>query len=334
MLNKKFYLHFAPAIIIYLLLGVLLLAITKSAASLYVFASLALFEIAMSFDNAVINAKVLSTMPPVWQKIFIYLGIPVAVFVVRFLLPIALVYLVTHLSLHQVLHAALNQPDVYKTALQQGYPLIAAFGATFLFMLFASFLLQTKREITWWNWLEQHKIIKILHNNLALKIILLVLIFAITFGITNNYEILIAMSAGVGCFLLLHTAQQPCNIGSACKNMAFSGLRGFIYLEILDASFSLDGVLGAFAISNNIFVIMAGLGAGAVFVRSITIYLLRNNTLQKLRYLEHGAYYAIFVLATFMLLKTMWHIPELLIASSSILILLFAIYGSWRGSKV
>jgi hypothetical protein len=85
---------------------------------------------------------------------------------------------------------------------------------------------------------------------------------------------------------------------------------GFIYLQFLDASFSLDGVIGAFAMSKDIVIIMLGLGAGAMFVRSLTVWMVRKGTLDQYRYLEHGAHYGIGALAVIMLISMVHHVPE------------------------
>jgi hypothetical protein len=89
-----------------------------------------------------------------------------------------------------------------------------------------------------------------------------------------------------------------------------SGFGGFLYLNVLDASFSFDGVIGAFALSNNMIVIALGLSIGAMFVRSMTIMLVQKGTLSEYRYLEHGAFWAIVALAAIMLLSARFHIPE------------------------
>ena len=90
------------------------------------------------------------------------------------------------------------------------------------------------------------------------------------------------------------------------------GLSLFLYLEVLDASFSFDGVIGAFALSKNIFVIALWLGIGAMFVRSLTVMLVRKWTLAKYAYLEHGAFRAIFALAVIMFINTFHEIPEII----------------------
>jgi hypothetical protein len=96
----------------------------------------------------------------------------------------------------------------------------------------------------------------------------------------------------------------------AAGSGARSGLAAFLYLEVLDASFSFDGVIGAFALSNNLFVIALGLGIGAMFVRSMTVMLVERGTLTHYRYLEHGAFYAIVALAAIMLVSVHVAVPE------------------------
>jgi hypothetical protein len=102
-----------------------------------------------------------------------------------------------------------------------------------------------------------------------------------------------------------------------------------LYLDVLDASFSLDGVIGAFAITNDVVLIMAGLGAGAFWVRSITVYLTRTGTLAKYRYLEHGAHWAILALGIIMLVK-LYHIepPEWLVGSIGLIFVITAVVSS------
>ena len=90
------------------------------------------------------------------------------------------------------------------------------------------------------------------------------------------------------------------------------GLGGFIYLNVLDSSFSFDAVIGAFALSNNMVVIALGLSIGAMFVRSLTVLLVRRGTLAAYQFLEHGAFWAILALATIMLLSARYEIPETL----------------------
>jgi len=91
-----------------------------------------------------------------------------------------------------------------------------------------------------------------------------------------------------------------------------AGLFLFLYLQVLDASFSFDGVIGAFALSNNVFIIAAGLGIGAVFIRSLTVFLVRKGTLSEFRFLEHGAHWAIGALAVIMFLSIGFDVPGII----------------------
>ncbi len=104
--------------------------------------------------------------------------------------------------------------------------------------------------------------------------------------------------------------EQEEGAASAGVSLHRAGLAGFLYLNVLDASFSFDGVIGAFALTNNLFMIAIGLGIGAMFVRSLTIMLVDEGTLDAYRYLEHGAFYAVGALAFLMLLSTMIDVPE------------------------
>lgn len=93
---------------------------------------------------------------------------------------------------------------------------------------------------------------------------------------------------------------------------AKGGFGAFLYLEVLDASFSFDGVIGAFALTQNLFIIAIGLGIGAMYVRSMTVMLVEKGTLSEYRYLEHGAFYAILILSVVMYFQTLMHIPEVI----------------------
>jgi hypothetical protein len=98
--------------------------------------------------------------------------------------------------------------------------------------------------------------------------------------------------------------------GEVLKQTGWAAFITFLYLEILDASFSFDGVIGAFAITKSVILIAAGLGVGAVWVRSLTVYMVHKGTLDKYKYLEHGAHYTVGVLAATLLLGIFTHVPE------------------------
>ena len=117
------------------------------------------------------------------------------------------------------------------------------------------------------------------------------------------------------------------------KGAVKNGVAGFLYLEMLDASFSFDGVIGAFALSENIFIIMIGLGSGAMFVRSMTIYLVKKGTLAELIYLEHGAHYAILALAVIMFLKIFYEVSEILTGTISFILIALSLFASLKYRK-
>ena len=114
---------------------------------------------------------------------------------------------------------------------------------------------------------------------------------------------------------------------------AKGGVGAFLYLEVLDASFSFDGVIGAFALSTNLFVIAIGLGIGAMYVRSMTIMLVEKGTLAEYRFLEHGAFYAIFILSVIMYVQTLFHIPEVITGLGGACLIGIALWSSIRWNR-
>jgi hypothetical protein len=106
-----------------------------------------------------------------------------------------------------------------------------------------------------------------------------------------------------------------------------------MYLEVLDASFSFDGVIGAFAITNDVVIIMLGLAIGAMFVRSMTVFLVEKGTLQEFVYLEHGAHYAIGILALIMFASVEYHIPEWFTGLSGVAFIIVSLWSSLRYKK-
>ena len=282
----------------------------------YLVVVLALLEVSLSFDNAVVNAKVLMQMSPFWQKMFIWIGIPIAVFGMRLIFPIFLVNATTDMGFTQVLHVALNDPKAYQHALMEGFPMISAFGGSFLFMVFLRWLIVDPPQVQWIGWIERSKWIKTLSelNGVHIFIALMVgayLTYHAQTALGLGYEVGLAFIIGILVHECLHAMNHFLGGSSGSGvQVVRHGLMGFIYLEILDASFSLDGVIGAFAITTDILIIMIGLGIGAMFVRSLTILFVEKKTLSTFRFLEHGAHYAIGLLAIVMFVKISGHVPE------------------------
>jgi hypothetical protein len=301
---------------------------------------LAILEISLSFDNAVINATVLERMSEKWQRLFLTVGVVIAVFGMRLVFPIAVVSIAGHISPVNVVKLALNHPHEYATQLTAAHPAIAAFGAMFLFMIFADFVFES-RDIVWLRPIENAlaKVGKL--DNVSIIIALFALItVAETSAHKHAVQVLVSGAAGLGTYLLVNSlaefteaggegeeadeeAPEPAGIhGDAeevelaakvpARMLAKPGLFLFLYLEVLDASFSFDGVVGAFAVTDRLFIIAAGLGIGALYIRSLTVYLVRRGTLSEYQYLEHGAHYAIGALAVLLTVGITVQVPDVI----------------------
>ena len=290
-------------------------------------AILGVLEVSLSFDNAVINATVLEKMSDFWQKIFLTVGILIAVFGMRLLFPLAVVWVTAGLNPVRAFDLALNPPaegsgqESYEQILTDAHPQIAAFGGMFLFMLFLNFILE-ERETTWLAWLEKPLATIGKLDQLAVIIGGGTLVLVAEFLADDQHRATILISGTLGMIVyiavdglgsLFHTEEAgdgPSKLAKATGKAAFFL---FLYLEVLDASFSFDGVIGAFAITADPIIIALGLGfIGAMFVRSITIYLVRTGTLSEYRYLEHGAHWAIGALAVILFVSIEYHINEVI----------------------
>ncbi len=269
--------------------------------------ALAAIEITFSFENAVINSEVLSTMHRFWRLMFLTVGIAIAVFGVRLLLPLLLVSLTAGHSMSAVLDSALHHPEVYAQELEAAYPIIAAFGGVFLLMIGLRFFGE-KKDVLWINGIESP--VAAFNQPWALTIGGASLALAAIYFILDpgDKRTLMAGLLGALTFIAVKAVSRLLLRGS--KNTHNHGLMQFIYLELLDASFSFDGVIAAFAITKEIILIAAGLGIGALYVRSMTVHLLKAGTLKQYRYLIHGAHYAIAALAILLLAGIRYHIPE------------------------
>lgn len=297
-------------------------------AAFSVVAILAILEISLSFDNAVINASVLARMSAFWQKIFLTIGILIAVFGMRLLFPLVLVGVTADLSPIEAFNLALSDPDQYQHHLEEAHPSIAAFGGVFLLMIFLDFVFE-ERQIRWLNSIETMlaKIGKL--DQLSVVVAIGVLLTVSGTLAEDPYVVLLSGTVGILTYLLVNglgnlfesqsdedeeegnDVEQPATGAPSIRVVVGkAAFFLFLYLEVLDASFSFDGVVGAFAISSNIIVIAAGLGVGAMYVRSLTVFLVNKGTLNDYVYLEHGAHWAIGSLAIVLLLSVRLHIDE------------------------
>ncbi|MGH7157699.1 MAG: DUF475 domain-containing protein [Candidatus Saccharimonadales bacterium] len=307
--------------------------------ALFLTVVLTLLETTFSADNAVVNSKVLVTMSPFWQKLFMTVGIFIAVFVVRFILPIFIVMATAGLGMNEVLNLALNHPDEYGHKLEESAPVISAFGGTFLLMIALSYFIDYQKKTHWIGFLERYLGKLGRFDNLTVFVMLLAsIVIYFTVDATLHGTVLIASITAMALHIGLQLVSAA--MGSTGKHtktlhkVGVAAFASFLYLEVLDASFSLDGVIGAFALTNNIVIIMAGLGAGAVWVRAMTIHLVRSHALNRYVFLEHGAHWAIAFLGTVMMLH-LYHIklPEWLVGSLGIVFITLAIMWSVRHAK-
>lgn len=303
---------------------------------------LAALEITFSFDNAVINAKILKNMSPGWQQAFLTVGILIAVFGVRILLPILIVASAAGLSVGGVIDLALNNPTEYGHKLEEAHPMIASFGGMFLLMIFLDFI-YTQRPTKWIKPLE--RLFEKAGRLSSASVLTALAVLLVVAGMTHGHEretILFSGIFGIFIYLLIRSLdgllrstgiEKNLESGAVTKMTFKAGLISFLYLEIIDASFSLDGVIGAFAITNQILIIAVGLGIGALYVRTITVHMLRRGVLEQYKYLDHGAHYAIGILAALMIISLQLEISEAVTGLSGMLFVITALVHSYLESK-
>ncbi len=314
---------------------------------------LSILEISLSFDNAVINAGILRKMNAFWQKIFLTVGILIAVFGMRLVFPVVIVAITAKLGPIEAVNLAINDKEKYEHLVTGAHPAIAAFGGMFLLMIFLDFIFE-ERDIRWLGWLEKplSKLGKL--DTFSAVIALAVLLVTATTVATDvahgggdkSATVLLSGVAGLMTYLIVNgisgffedkleededeeggadgedeaDEKKPAENGGGrgSSGATVVGLAGkaaffmFLYLEVIDASFSFDGVIGAFAITNDIFEMALGLGIGAMYIRSLTVYLVRQGTLDDYVYLEHGAHYAIGALAVILLATIKYEINEVI----------------------
>jgi hypothetical protein len=273
-------------------------------------------EIAFSFDNAIINAKVLGRLSPTWQRLFLTIGMVVAIVGMRFVFPILIVMTTAGLGWGEVLDEALHKPGLYGQHLSQAHASIAAFGGAFLLTLTLYFLLDDARQDLWLDKIERplQRIGGIIWLPPAIVAVIVALMSL--FAGQDAGEVLRAGMIGLAAYTAIKlfidglgklTGQDA---HGTAQYTGWGAFIAFMYLQILDASFSFDGVLGAFAITDKILLIALGLGVGAIWVRSLTVYMVRKGTLADYIYLEHGAHYAILVLSAALLGSIFVEIPD------------------------
>ncbi|GIJ47603.1 hypothetical protein Val02_44890 [Virgisporangium aliadipatigenens] len=338
--------------------------------ALFLVAILTILEISFSFDNAVINATILRRMSKFWQTIFLTVGVLIAVFGMRLVFPFLLVSASAGISPWEAVELAVNpdSQDEFARLLVEAHPTIAAFGGIFLLMIFLDFVFED-HDFVWLRWIEKPlaKIGKL--DQLSVVIALAVIAAAGEFLAPDEERsrVLLAGVLGLLTYLLVNGLSELFDVDeededdevdsdaeavvadakevekgnmspgrAAGKLVVVTGRAAFflfLYLEVLDASFSFDGVVGAFAITLDPIVIAIGLGVGAMYVRSLTVFLVNRGTLDSYVYLEHGAHWAIGVLAVILVLTIEFHIPEWFTGLIGVAFIALSVWSSVRRNK-
>ena len=325
--------------------------------------TLTILELALSFDNAVVNALILVNMPPVWRRRFLTWGMLIAVFGVRLIFPILIVFATTDLSFVESFSLAINNPAEYEKIIMASHHIVMAFGGIFLLMIFLSFLFNENKDVHWIGSIEKYASRWSSVGDLKILIAILTVSIIGFYGpseltidgvITkiDKADIISPMIYGILLFLLIEFLRgileddgQKHDLKSmesdreriehvANSKLAKGGLASFIYLELIDMSFSFDGVLGAFAVSQNIVIIMLGLGAGAFAVRNLTILMVDRGTVAEYKYLEHGAMWSIGLLAISMIVQIFVHLHHGLIIAFAIIPIAIAFIQSVKENKL
>jgi uncharacterized protein len=328
-------------------------------------AILSILEISLSFDNAVVNAGILKKMNAFWQKIFLTVGVLIAVFGMRLVFPVVIVAVTAKKSPIEAVNLALTDKDQYQQLVTDAHPAIAAFGGMFLLMIFLDFIFED-RDIQWLRWIERPlaKLGKVDMLSVCIALIVL-LITSFTFAthahqhggahVDKAQTVLISGIAGLITYMIVgglsgyfedkleedeereHEEEEEARrTGKQRSAVTLAGQAAFfmfLYLEVLDASFSFDGVIGAFAITNDIVLMALGLGIGAMYVRSLTVYLVRQGTLDDYVYLEHGAHYAIGALAVILMVTIQYQINEVITGLVGVLLIGWSFWSSVRRNK-
>jgi uncharacterized protein len=313
-------------------------SLSGTASMLWIIVVLSVLEISLSFDNAVVNASVLKDMSEVWQKRFLTWGIAFAVFGMRIVFPLAIVAIAAGIGPVEALNLSLNDPQEYERLVNSAHVGIAGFGGAFLAMVGLKFFFDADKEVHWIGVVE--RFLARFASLPAAEIALLLLVMWGISTVLSAEDSLTFLTAGLlglvtfiaveGVSTILEMKEEAARLQGAVVR---SGLGGFLYLNVLDASFSFDGVIGAFALSNNMIVIALGLSIGAMFVRSMTIHLVKQGTLANYRFLEHGAFWAIIVLGAIMLLSAKWHIPETITGLIGAILIGLSLWWSIRHNR-
>ncbi len=269
---------------------------------------LSLFEIISSVDNAIINAEVLSTMKEKARRWFLVWGLFIAVFLTRGLLPWIIVYLtVPTLGFVGSLTATFSSDPQVISAIEASSPILLIGGGTFLIFLFFHWLFMEDKIFG----LPGERFIRkqSVWFYATISVFLAVLVWQ---SLKINPFMAFGSVLGSTAFFIVHGFRQNSELEEAKlldKSSIRSDMSKILYLEVIDTTFSIDGVLGAFAFTLSVPLILLGNGLGALVLRKLTIS--NMDRIKKLRYLKNGAMYSILFLGIIMILDSFgYHIPS------------------------
>ena len=257
------------------------------------------FEVISSVDNAIVNANVLKTMPERFRQIFLFWGLLFAVFLVRGVLPFLIVQFANPgLSVMEVITAAFSNDELVAQSLETSKPLLLLGGGVYLFFVFLGwiFLEQKSYAFSLEGFIHRQSIWFYAFASIFLTAI-------IYFSVRTNPLLALAASIGVTAFFITDGFKR--NAEEKEKELLGSNLSAWskiLYLEAIDASFSIDGVIGAFAFTMSVPLIIIGNGIGAFVVREMTVKGI--NAITKFVYLKNGAMYTIGFLGAIMILES------------------------------
>lgn len=265
-----------------------------------------MFEIICSIDNAIINAEVLGTMQPKYRRWFLLWGILFAVFLVRGLLPLLLVWFSTpELTPWEAFTAMFSDNPDIKEAIETSSPILLIGGGTFLIFLFFHWLFLEEKHFGLPG--ERYFFSKGVWFYAVVSILLMAIVW---FAIEKNAMMAFGAVVGSTAFFIVHGFRQNAELQEQkLINGDMSDISKILYLEVIDATFSIDGVLGAFAFTMSVPLILIGNALGAIAVRQITVG--NIDRIKKYRFLKNGAMYSILCLGIIMLIDSFgFHIPE------------------------
>ena len=292
--------------------------------------TLGVLETALSFDNAVLNAAYLKDMNEESKHWFLTWGMIIAVFGMRLVLPIIIVSISAQVGPIEAVKMALFDKETYQLTMESTHVYVMGFGASFLLLVALEFFLDIEKDSHWIPLIEK-PFVSLSKIPYVIFIFSVLIVSIIAINSDETEKLLYSSFAGITLFYFINWIKNTLeNKGDTRIAGTVDKIQGLmmgtlVFLEILDASMSFDGVIAAFAITNDFLIIGAGLGIGAMFVRSLTIYLVDQGTMEELAYLEHGAFYAIMFLVIVMFASALHiEIPEAITAGVSAGLILIA----------